>query len=234
MTEALTQSNFVRPYFIEELGEEGLTAADIAKSLGTEAKNIRKKLTSREFITRIEAQGFKVAIVTLKNINGVQYDESVLDTSAAKFFVGKYDSPQGDSYLAFLIRLERKVNELDEMTRSDPLLQQIAATQRLRVRQLQQEMRIEALEGRVDTVDDRLLDSILSVPQKRALKGLIDSRAIALGGAYLAGAIQKDLKSKFGLNATNDKWYHLRQGDFEEARDFVSNWGSDSFWENWG
>lgn len=101
------------------------------------------------------------------------------------------------------------------------------------MRQLQQEKRIEALEGRVDSVDERVLDSTLSVPQKKILKDLIDSRARSMGGIRLAGSIQKDLKSKFGLNATNDKWYHLRQGDFEEARDFVSNWGSDDFWSSW-
>lgn len=233
MSKSLIESSFVTPHYIEELGEEGLTAADIAKSLGTEAKNVRKKLNSRDFIARIESQGFKVAIVTLKNINGVGYEEYMLDVAAAKFFVGKYDSPQGDAYLAFLIRLERNVDELDVMTRNDPLLQQIAATQRLRVRQLQQEKRIEALEGRVDAVDERMMDNTLSVPQKESLKRLIDARARTMGGIHLAGAIQKDLKKAFELNTTNDKWYHLRQGDFELARDFVSNWGSSDFWERW-
>lgn len=129
MTEALIHSNFVRPYFIEELGEEGLTAADIAKSLGVEPNDIRKKLEKRGFIERIKSQGFQARTTVVANkVNGLEYTEYVLDVAAAKFFVGKYDSPAGDAYLAFLIRLERKVDELDVMTRNDPLLQQIAAT----------------------------------------------------------------------------------------------------------
>lgn len=224
MTSELTQSAFVRPYYIPELGDEGLTANDIAKSLGTDGKNIRKKLMSRDFMARIEAQGFKVAIGTLNNINGVAYEEAMLDTAAAKFFVGKYDSELGDSYLAFLIRLERSVNELDVLTRNDPLLQQIAATQQLRLRQLQQEKRIEALEGKTEDLHDSILDCILSVPQKATLKDLIDSTARAKGDIAFAGRIQKDLKEKFNLNATNDKWYHLRQRDYEAACNFVKAW----------
>ena len=41
--EIQVESNFVKPYFIEELGEEGLTAHDIAKALGVNVREVHKK-----------------------------------------------------------------------------------------------------------------------------------------------------------------------------------------------
>lgn len=226
MTEITSGSEFIKPYFIEELGEEGLCATDIAKSLGIEAARVRRKLEDRGFVERIKAQGFQaLPIGRVNEINKLSYTEYLLDTAAAKFFVGKYESDLGDSYLAFLIRLEKGIDELDVLTRNDPLLQQIAATQRLRLRQLQQEKRIEALEVRTEDIHASILNSILSVPQKENLKTLIDGRARSMGSIKFAGQIQKELKEYFNLNATNDKWYHLRQQDYSSACNFVSDWG---------
>jgi hypothetical protein len=130
--EVSVRSSFVAPHFIPELGEEGLTAADIGKSLGTEPAKVRRKLEERGFLERIKSQGFQAhPIGRVNENNGLEYTEYALDVSAAKFFAGKYDSDAGDSYLASLIRLERRVDELAVMTRNDLLLQQIAATQRL-------------------------------------------------------------------------------------------------------
>lgn len=130
-------SSFVKPYYIPELGCEGLTAADIAKSLKTEPAKVRRKLEERNFLDRIKAQQFQARpIGRLNENNGLQFTEYLLDTAAAKFFVGKYDSELGDAYLGFLIKLESTVQELDVLTKNDPLLQQIAATQQLRLRQL--------------------------------------------------------------------------------------------------
>lgn len=226
MTALVRDSQFVSPRFIEELGCDGLSATDIAKSLDTEPKKVRQKLKGRNFLSRIESQGFKVTTVTLSNANNLEFDEYFLDVDAAKFFVGKYDSEIGDSYLAFLIRLERNVDELSILTEHDPILRYIKTNMMMRMEQLKQGKEIEYLKERADGVDEKLMDSILSVPQKQSLKGLIDSRARSMGDIRFCGKIQRDLKEQFGLNATNDKWYHIRQGDYEAARDFVSNWGS--------
>lgn len=105
-------SEFIAPCERDEFdGELGITAEEIARSLETEPRVIRQKLRDRGFIDRIEAQGFRAITIGMVNkVNGLQFDEILLDSAAAKFFVGKYDSAIGDAYLAFLIRMETRVN----------------------------------------------------------------------------------------------------------------------------
>jgi leucyl aminopeptidase len=225
--------NFVEPYEIEELGCDGLLASDIAKSLKIPATEVRRKLKERGFLERIKSQGFQAMAIAMTNdINNLQFEELALDTAAAKFFVGKYDSPTGDSYLAFLLKLEQMVCELDAEIKSDSLLQAIAHTMTLRRRQLLQEKRIKEqeektkqLESKTLVIEEHLLESQLTQSQKKRLKDLIDAKANACGSIKFAGVIQKDLKSHFELNATNDKWYHLAQRNYESACIFVERWG---------
>ena len=88
----LAQSQFVKPYYVDHLGCDGLSAADIGRSLGTSASKIRRKLEDRGFIDRIKSQGFQAIPTGLtNNSNGLEYTEYYLDKAAAKFFVGKYD-----------------------------------------------------------------------------------------------------------------------------------------------
>jgi hypothetical protein len=44
MTEAMTQSKFIAPHYITELGEEGLTLHEIAQSLGIQFKHAKEAL----------------------------------------------------------------------------------------------------------------------------------------------------------------------------------------------
>jgi hypothetical protein len=227
------QENFVEPYPIEALGCDGLTGADIAKSLGIAPSDVRKKILSRGFIDRLKTQGFKALTTVLVNkSNDLDYTEVLLDVNASKFFVGKYDSPAGDAYLAFLLKLEQRVAEFDSDVKSDPIMRSLAEGLRLRQTQMRQEERLKVqetktavLEDRAGTIEESILDSQLSQVQKRLLKDSIDTRARSLGSIKLVGAIQKDLKEKFGLNKTNDKWYHLAQRHYEEANNFVGRWG---------
>jgi predicted ArsR family transcriptional regulator len=233
MTEALTtESNFVKPYYIEELGEDGLTAADIAKSLDIRADAVRQKLISRGFLERLTNQGFLAAtIVVVNKNNGLEYSEYFLSVSAAKFFVTKYDSDKGDAYAAFLIKLEKKVTDEQALIASDPLLQEIAAIHKLRVSQMQHEQRLTRQEWKTllleedsGRIHESILDSILSIPQKQRLIELMDSQAKAAGDLKFSGYMKRDLKKHFNLNATNDKWYHLPQRSYQDAVNFVSTY----------
>ena len=223
----------MEPYPIEALGCDGLTAADIAKSLGIEARVVRQKLLKRDFIDRIKSQGFQaITTVMSNNTNGLDYEEVLLDINASKFFVGKYDSPAGDAYLAFLLKLEQRVAEFDSDVKADPVMRSLAEGIRLRQIQMRQEERLREqetktalLENRTVYIEKALLDSQLSQVQKSLLKDSIDTRARSLGNIKLAGAIQRDIKALFGLNKTNDKWYHLAQRHYEAANNFVGRWG---------
>lgn len=97
---------FCAPHYIEQLGCDGLTAEEIAASLDAKVNNVRMKLREGQNET---LKSLKVTIVTLKNINGVEYEEFLLSTAAAKFFVARYDNDIGDGYLEYLIRLDMAV-----------------------------------------------------------------------------------------------------------------------------
>jgi len=64
---------------------------------------VRRKLREQPNET---LKSLKLVISTLKNINGVEYEEFFLSTAASKFFVARYESEMGDGYLAYLIQLD--------------------------------------------------------------------------------------------------------------------------------
>lgn len=102
----LKNDSFVKPHFIEELGDDGLTAEEIATSLGARPDKVREKLRSGISPT---LKSLNLLIRRMKNINGLEYDEFFLSTAAAKFFVARYDNVIGDGYLEYLIRLDMAV-----------------------------------------------------------------------------------------------------------------------------
>jgi len=116
MNELLTlKSVFVAPHYIEELGCDGLTAEEIALSLNTNVKHVRQKLREGQNET---LKSLKSAVSTLKNINGVEYEEFFLSTAAAKFFVARYENEMGNAYLAYLLSLENAFELLNNRMRS--------------------------------------------------------------------------------------------------------------------
>jgi hypothetical protein len=154
MKELVNEFNFVRPYFIYELGCEGLKTKDIAKSLGTEVKHVRAKLEARGFLERLKSQGFlTVASVDVHEINKIEYNEYALGVSAAKFFVAKYDSPTGDAYLTFLLNLEKAVNDYQAEINSDPMAMAMQQNLNTYLRQKQLEKNLLALSERVDNMN---------------------------------------------------------------------------------
>ena len=224
--ELLEDSGFVKPYYIDSLGCDGLTCADIAKSLGTVASKIRRKLEERDFLDRLKKQNFRaVPFGTTNKTNGLDFTEYALDVDAARFFVAKYNSDLGDAYLTFLINLEKQVTELNVLTQHDPILRSIAETQRLRLQQILLERQVKEHEDKINSLEDNASNMPLNTIQKKHLKKLIDSTGYAFGDPKFIGRIQRDLKEHFDLNASNDKWYHIAQKDYKKALDFVKRWG---------
>lgn len=108
MNELTAPSPFCPPHYIEQLGCDGLTAEEIATSLGTQVKHVRQKLRDYPNGT---LTSLKSVSADLKNINGVEYEEFFLSTAAAKFFVARYENDIGDGYLEYLIRLDMAVEK---------------------------------------------------------------------------------------------------------------------------
>jgi len=94
---------FVEPHFIEELGRDGLTAEEVARSLDIHVDAVRRKLRERpdEMLISLGCMDSRMV-----NINGVEYFEFLLSTAAAKFFVARYENAVGRAYLAYLLGAE--------------------------------------------------------------------------------------------------------------------------------
>lgn len=107
-TNLTAPSPFCPPHYIEQLGCDGLTAEEIATSLNTRVGDVRRKLRDDKNET---LKSLKVVISNLKNINGVEYEEFLLSTAAAKFFVARYDNEVGDGYLEYLVLLDMAVEK---------------------------------------------------------------------------------------------------------------------------
>jgi len=102
----VSESGFISPHYIEELRCDGLTAEEIALSLGTLVGDVRRKLREQPNET---LKSLKLVISKKVNVNGLEYDEFFLSTAAAKFFVARYESEMGDGYLAYLVTLDMAV-----------------------------------------------------------------------------------------------------------------------------
>jgi phage anti-repressor protein len=101
------QSTFVTPHYIQELGEEGLTLHDVAKSLGIEFKNAKVALEKN--INDYTAVEISTTVASGPIRGNVEVTSYALSTDDAKFFVASYRNEIGKAYLRFLIQCEKAV-----------------------------------------------------------------------------------------------------------------------------
>ena len=131
--------SFVKPHFIKELGEEGLTLHEVAKSINIEFKHAKEKIERM-----IEKGRITVAVYTTSNeTNGLDVKSYYLNTDNAKFFVAKWDSDIGDAYTKFLIQCEKAVEKMQTVIKLPTQLE--LAKQVVQLLE-QQEHQIKALE----------------------------------------------------------------------------------------
>jgi phage antirepressor YoqD-like protein len=103
MTNEVTESTFIKPYYIAALGCEGLTSKEIAASIGMEKRNLHT------LIQKLQQSGDLAEVqqttVTTDGINkAVVY---LLNTDDAKFVVTQSSTPAGRGYCRFLIECEK-------------------------------------------------------------------------------------------------------------------------------
>lgn len=112
----ITTSSFKKPYFIDILGEEGLTARDISESLNVPIFHIHQRI-KRSFLAQTkDIQDWRI-ITTVMTIDSGTYTEResetfILNIRSAKAFVATYDSKFGRSYLNFLFDCEKVATEI--------------------------------------------------------------------------------------------------------------------------
>lgn len=95
----------IKPYFIPELGCEGLSTRDIAESTGEELKQLNRKILRPHFQERIKVCDYNVVPA------GADENLIYLETRAAKALVGSLENKNGYLYLDFLLECERVLLE---------------------------------------------------------------------------------------------------------------------------
>lgn len=110
MTATTTETRFVKPHFIEELGEEGLTLHEVAQSLQIQFKHAKEALEKNiNDYSLVEISAY----VDKGPIRGtVEVSSYALTTDDAKFFVAKYNNEIGKSYLRYLLQCEKAVEAI--------------------------------------------------------------------------------------------------------------------------
>lgn len=106
----VVHSNFVKPYFIEELNQEGLSSEDIANSLGVHHRSIIRSLERRsalipEFTSvRIKKSGKRSVLL--------------LTSKLVQAFLVRRRGVVAKEYLFFLFEVEREGPSVDELLRT--------------------------------------------------------------------------------------------------------------------
>jgi len=135
-------------------GELGLSAGDVAKSLGARSTNVRKKLKS--MIPRMKKLGFGQAEISAHTSKNIKYQEHILSVEAARFFVGKYENEIGDAYLAYLLKCENFVSDIETAAQNDPIIQGSLQLIKLRMEQQKQEQRLQTVETEMEKVNNNI------------------------------------------------------------------------------
>lgn len=108
---------FIKPYYIEDLKDLGVTSRDIAESLGVEHRNITEKL-HRIDVDLWQTAGWNFAVCTAKTtkkgIRGRHQKTWCLNIRAAKAFVARWNNEKGVGYLNFLFSCEAAAPKLIE------------------------------------------------------------------------------------------------------------------------
>ena len=117
MTNALV--SFIKPHFIDILGEDGLTAYEIAQSLDIEVKHVHEKLKRSAWKSATSWNDCIVAYTIeqeIQEVTGHTYKRGVetyaLSIRAAKAFIARWENNLGDGYLDFLFDCEQAATEI--------------------------------------------------------------------------------------------------------------------------
>ena len=115
MTSSITTCvSFVQPHFIEALGEDGLSAHEIAMALGVDVEHVHEKLKRGKWKS-VTSWNDCLTLYTIQQeiqeVTGHTYkretESYALKTKAAKAFVARWENNLGDSYLDFLLECEK-------------------------------------------------------------------------------------------------------------------------------
>ena len=94
---------YVKPYFIPEIGEEGLTSVDIAQCLGTTHRAVKEKMRKCDIVLWNSDRFIFTAIFVKKGGRGRPKVMYALNTRASYAFSACYQNKKGFSLMSFLV-----------------------------------------------------------------------------------------------------------------------------------
>jgi len=136
-------SSFVEPHYIKELGCEGLTSDEIAKSIGMQKGHMHT------LIERLRQDGDLIEVSNLEtlNSNGVKVKLYAVNIEDAKFIVTQSSTKIGRKYCRYLIEQEKKALNYENLTpRQLRQLADLIETRDVQAKQLEEtNKKLEAL-----------------------------------------------------------------------------------------
>lgn len=143
MSKVTTVPSFVEPSFKPELGELGLSATEIASSLGARKGDVVKNiegLINRGVLTR----------TSVKSEVGKNFKEIFLCVAEAKFVVARYQNEVGEGYLKYLIARDEVLTRFEQKQAAPKLPTTFAEALRLAADQAEH---IEQLQAELKQID---------------------------------------------------------------------------------
>lgn len=108
--EIVLHSDYVKPFFLDEAGFEGLSSQDIAKSLRVLHHHVTEKiLRNEDFLIK---SGFHVYTWNDNQTKGRKGKSYFVSTDTAKYLVASWSSNLGAAYFRFLLECERVATNL--------------------------------------------------------------------------------------------------------------------------
>jgi len=188
MQNIVVSSQFVKPYFIEELGCEGVSLHDIAKSLGVEFKHVKEKFCRMLSDNRVKSL---FASYTAYNENNRLVESYCLATETAKFFVAKWDSEIGDAYCRYLIECEKVVDVLADCSPELRFMFKMDIEQRRQAKELAQ------VQATLQAAGSSLQDATLTSSQIQALEVLFSELHKVSNDPKVASRTKRAIKEQF-------------------------------------
>jgi hypothetical protein len=218
MNQMLFDNNqFAKPHYIEELGCEGLSAEEVAQSLGVQAKHVRLKLRKIDLsniakLLRKDVSQVGVEISTPNETNNLTFNELFLTTSAAKLFVANYQNEIGRAYLAFLILLDVSVEKYAESVKQRQIAQK----------------EILQLQESVAAVNRRLDEFLLEEASDHEYKMVRDAMTARLRRHHCAKEkyrqhLINDVMQRFYTDMSGKKLDYMPRCNWRKATAYVEN-----------
>jgi hypothetical protein len=105
MTNEVTESTFIKPYYIAALGREGLSLMDISESLNIEYKHAKEAYSKNASDYTAVEISTPVDFGPIRGIVNIMVPH--LSTDDAKFYVTQSRTKAGKGYCRFLIECEK-------------------------------------------------------------------------------------------------------------------------------